>query len=97
MRSRYVAFTMANGDYLLESQHSMTRPSDQIEEIILWAKSVKWLKLEVVSTTVGGADDNEGTVEFKAHFKEGSKKIVIHQHGKFVREFGHWVYFDVVS
>lgn len=96
MRSRYVAFTMANGDYLMDSHHSMTKKMARRSELVLWAKSVKWLKLEIISTKDGGEDDTEGIVEFKAHFKDGSKKKVMHQHGKFLREFGHWVYFDVV-
>lgn len=97
MRSRYVAFTRADGDYLMDSHHSMTRKSVRKEELVHWAKSVKWLKLEIVNTKGGGEDDTEGIVEFKAHLSEGSKKKVMHQHGKFLREFGHWVYFDVVQ
>ena len=96
MRSRYVAFTMGNGDYLMDSHHSMTKRLDRKGELVLWAKSVKWLKLEVIKTVDGGEDDTEGIVEFKAHFKEGKKRKVMHQTGKFYREFGHWVYFDVV-
>lgn len=96
MRSRYVAFTMGNGDYLMDSHHSMTKRLDRKGELVLWANSVKWLKLEVIKTIDGGEDDTEGIVEFKAHFKEGKKRKVMHQTGKFYREFGHWVYFDVV-
>ncbi|MDG1333803.1 MAG: YchJ family metal-binding protein [Crocinitomicaceae bacterium] len=96
MRSRYTAFTMANGDYLMDSHHSMTRKSARKNELVFWAKSVKWVKLEIVNTVDGGEDDTEGIVEFKAHFCEGSKKKVMHQNGKFLREFGHWVYFDVI-
>lgn len=96
MRSRYTAFTMANGDYLMESHHSMTRKSARKDELVQWAKSVKWLKLEIVKTIDGGEDDTEGIVEFKAHFREGKRRQVMHQTGKFLREFGHWVYFDVV-
>ncbi len=96
MRSRYTAFTMANGDYLMESHHSMTRKSARKNELVLWAKSVKWLKLEIIKTVDGGEEDSEGIVEFKAHFREGKKRKVMHQTGKFLREFGHWVYFDVV-
>lgn len=97
MRSRYVAFSKADGDYLMESHHSMTRKSVQKKELVYWAKSMKWLKLEIVNTIDGREDDSEGIVEFKAHFRDGSKKKVMHQQGKFLREFGHWVYFDVVQ
>lgn len=91
MRSRYCAFTKANGDYLLLSHHSSTRPSNA-NELVSWAKSVKWIKLEIIYTTGGSESDLEGTVEFKAHFKEKGRKKFIHEDSKFVREFGHWSY-----
>lgn len=74
----------------------MTRKSARKNELVQWAKSVKWLKLEIVKTIDGGEDDTEGIVEFKAYFREGKRRQVMHQTGKFLREFGHWVYFDVV-
>ena len=92
MRSRYTAFTKAKGDYLMESHHSSTRPTDEKNAIIEWAKSVKWLKLEVLNTTFGSKDDSEGTVEFKAHYKRGIFKEFIHENSKFIRENGCWVY-----
>ena len=92
MRSRYTAFTKANGNYLLESHHISTRPVDEMNEIIAWAKSVKWLHLEIISVSAGGIDDVEGTVEFKAHFKSKGKKDCIHEISKFVKESGIWYY-----
>lgn len=97
MRSRYTAFTLADGGYLLESHHASTRPVDEMAEIVSWAKSVKWVKLEIVKTIDGGANDEVGFVEFKAHLLEGGKKVVMHQKSKFVRENGLWVYFDLVD
>lgn len=91
MRSRFVAFTQANGDYLMLSHHSATRPENS-DEIVSWAKSVKWLKLEIINKSGGAENDSEGTVEFKAHFKERGRKRFIHENSKFVREFGNWVY-----
>ena len=96
MRSRYTAFVLADGDYLMESHHSSTRPSARKKELVQWAKSVKWLKLEIINTTAGAENDDEGTVEFKAHFKDRTKPQFIHQNAKFVREYGCWAYLDVV-
>ena len=97
MRSRYTAFVMHNGDYLMESHHSVTRKQISKQEIIAWAKSVNWIKLEVLNTSMGGERDMEGTVEFKAHFKEGKIARYIHEHSKFVREYGQWVYIGIVE
>ena len=96
VRSRYTAFVLADGDYLMESHHSSTRPSARKKELVQWAKSVKWLKLEIINTTAGAENDDEGTVEFKAHFKDRTKPQFIHQNAKFVREYGCWAYLDVV-
>jgi len=97
MRSRYVAFTKGDGDYLMQSHHSSTRPNPEKEEIEKWAKSVKWKGLEVIGSTKGTENDTEGTVEFKAFFKELGRKKVIHENSKFVLEYGVWVYLGKVN
>ncbi len=92
MRSRYTAFTLGMGDFLLKSHHSTTRPTKNIAEIIKWAKSVEWLFLEVLNVKDGGRNDLVGYIEFKAHFTENKKKSFIHEKSKFIRENGDWVY-----
>nr|WP_298539846.1 YchJ family metal-binding protein [uncultured Aquimarina sp.] len=92
MRSRYTAFVLANGDYLMKSHHSSTRPIKEKKSIVKWAKSVKWIKLEVLHTSKGLASDEEGTVEFKAFYFENGTLEVIHENSAFVKENGHWVY-----
>ncbi|TYP75233.1 YchJ family protein [Aquimarina intermedia] len=92
MRSRYTAFVLANGAYLMKSHHSTTRPVHDTEEIVAWAKSVQWIRLEVLGTTKGGHNDKEGTVHFKAYFFEGGIVQVIEEHSLFEREEEHWVY-----
>ncbi|MDG1475512.1 MAG: YchJ family metal-binding protein [Vicingaceae bacterium] len=92
MRSRYTAFTLAYGDYLMESHHVSTRPLSEKAEIVAWAKSVEWDKLEVKSTNKGLENDKEGTVKFKAHFKENGKQRFIKENSKFIKENGVWYY-----
>jgi len=96
MRSRFTAFTQADGEYLTLSHHSSTRPENS-NEIVSWAKSVKWLNLEIINKTGGNENDIDGTVEFKAHFKERGKKRFIHENSKFVREYGKWAYLGFAS
>jgi len=95
MRSRYTAFTKANGNYLLLSHHSSTQPTKEIKEIIAWAKSVVWDHLEIFSIKLGGINDTVGYVEFKAYFFEQQKLKYIHENSKFVKENGVWVYLGV--
>ncbi|MCB9195272.1 MAG: SEC-C domain-containing protein [Flavobacteriales bacterium] len=96
MRSRYTAFVKANGDYLMTSQHSATRPSAQKYEIVRWAMSVKWLKLEIEKVINGNMDDEEGEVIFNAFYMERFQNRRLHEHSKFVKENGHWVYWGAL-
>lgn len=92
MRSRYSAFVLANGEYLMQSHHSSTRPLKEKKAIVKWAKSVEWIKLEVLETTKGTAKDTEGIVTFKAYFYENGKVDVIHEKSAFLKENNHWSY-----
>jgi SEC-C motif-containing protein len=92
MRSRYSAFVIANGDYLMDTHHSSTRPIKEKKAIVKWAKSVQWIKLEVLNTSRGLANDTEGTVTFNAFFYEKGKVDVIHEKSAFVKENNQWKY-----
>ena len=97
MRSRYTAYTLADGDYLMQSHFSKTRPIQEKKEIVRWSKSVKWLRLEILNQTRGQENDAIGTVEFKTYFLDKGELDVIHENSQFVKENGHWVYVDVVK
>ena len=92
MRSRYVAFTRADGDYLMRSQSLKTRPVGEKKNIEQWAKSVSWIGLTIVGTQAGQAGDQTGYVEFRASYLEDGKLKQIHEKSLFRRENGHWVY-----
>ena len=97
MRSRYTAFTMANGDYLMKSHHSSTCPLKEKKAIENWAKSVNWIRLEVVETTDGKSSNTKGTVTFNAYYFENGKVDVIHEKSAFVRENGLWMYLGLAK
>jgi SEC-C motif-containing protein len=92
MRSRYTAFTLANVDYLMRSHHSKSRPIRERQQILTWAKSVKWMGLTIINTQQGEPADTTGYVEFKAVFMENGKVSHIHENSFFEREKGLWVY-----
>lgn len=85
MRSRYSAFVLANGDYLMQTHHESTRPVKEKEAIVTWAKSVQWIKLEILNST-------ETTVEFNAFFTDKGEADCIHENSKFVKENAIWYY-----
>ena len=97
MRSRYTAFTKANGDYLMDSHHESTRPLSEKQHIVAWAKSVEWIRLEVITTSEGLEKDTEGTVKFKAYFKENGRLNHISEHSRFVKENQCWYYIGIVE
>ena len=92
MRSRYVAFTLANTDYLMRSHSSKTRPIKERKSIEKWARSVSWMGLTILQTEAGEATDETGFVEFKAHYLENGKLELIHEKSLFEHENGKWVY-----
>lgn len=96
MRSRYTAYTLADGDYLMKSHYSKTRPIQDKAEIISWSKSVLWMRLVILNTTKGQANDTSGTVEFKAYFMHQGEVDGIHENSEFKKENGHWVYVDMI-
>jgi SEC-C motif domain protein len=92
MRSRYVAFTKADVNYLMRSHHSKTRPVRDRNNIERWAKSVKWMGLVILNTDKGQEYDNSGIVEFRALYVENGQLHELHEKSLFERENGKWVY-----
>lgn len=96
MRSRYSAFTLAKGPYLIETHHSETRNTVDEKELVDWAESVTWVRLEILNTTNGKEENEMGTVEFKAYLKENGKQRFLHENSVFKREFGVWKYYGMI-
>ncbi|MFF2658290.1 YchJ family protein [Kitasatospora sp. NPDC058032] len=92
MRSRYSAFAARDEAYLLRTWHPDTRP-DSVD----FDPGLRWLRLEVLSTTEGGPFHAEGTVAFRAHYADGREEGVLTEHSRFVRHEGAWVYLDALS
>lgn len=92
MRSRYSAFTIADVDYLMKSWHSKKRNLRDKALIRNWARSVQWMKLEIINATAGLEEDEEGWVSFKAYYIEQGKTERIFEHSYFQKENGRWVY-----
>lgn len=93
MRSRYTAFTLRDADHLLRSWHPRTRPA-RAELVDSLSPEVRWLRLDVLSTTAGGPFDDAGTVEFIAISKGPRGREEQHELSRFVREDGAWFYLD---
>jgi SEC-C motif-containing protein len=88
MRSRYGAFVMHLGPYLLDTWHPSTRPAS-----IQFTADQKWLGLTIVAARSTGEDTGE--VEFIARYRIGGASAArLHERSRFVREHGRWLYVD---
>lgn len=97
MKSRYVAFTMANVEYLMRSHHSKTRQVKESKQIKKWAESVQWMGLVILNTQGGEETDDIGYVEFRAVYLEAGQIRQIHERSRFERENRKWVYISGVQ
>jgi SEC-C motif domain protein len=91
MRSRFSAFALDKTDYVLATWHPATRPADVESD-----PDLRWVRLEVLESTGGGMFDAEGTVTFRAHFRDGGQAGVLTERSRFVRHEGRWVYHNPV-
>jgi SEC-C motif-containing protein len=97
MRSRYVAYTRANVDYIANTQiGSAAQGFDKIETK-QWAQSVKWLGLKVLKVVAGTELEQAGNVEFKASYKLNGKLQTITENSLFHKINDQWFYVGFAS
>jgi SEC-C motif-containing protein len=87
MRSRYSAYAVGDGGYLLRSWSAGTRPRH-----VAIDTETTWTGLRIVATTGGALVDDEGTVTFEAHHRTAGRDAVVRERSRFVRDDGAWVY-----
>ena len=88
MRSRYSAYVLGLGDYLLATWHPTTRPTGIDPD----PAGLRWLGLEVRHHVHEGGE--HATVEFVARSKLAGRAHRLHETSRFVRENGRWWYVD---
>ena len=89
MRSRFTAFAVGDAAYLAESWHPRTRP-----DALDLDPGTRWVRLEIVATEAGAEGDERGVVEFRAHWRAGRERGVLHERSRFARHAGRWRYLD---
>ena len=87
MRSRFSAFAVGDTSYLSDTWDASGRPAriDLDDE-------TQWTLLEILGTARGGPFDEDGVVEFKAHYRIGRARGVRHERSRFVKKAGRWLY-----
>lgn len=92
MRSRFSAFAVGDEAYLLRSWDPSTRPRR-----VRLDPEQNWTRLHILSTTGGSLLHTEGTVEFQADYELRGQTDSLHEHSRFRRDDGNWVYLDAIT
>ncbi len=92
MRSRYAAFAVGRREYL-EASHD----PETFQGLRDVGPEPRWTRLEVVDCEEGGPGDQEGWVEFRAHYVVGKNPGMVHERSYFRRLKGGWVYTSGVT
>ena len=80
MRSRYSGFVLGLSDYIAQSWHASTRPSD-----LALTPDSSWLKLDIIKA-------NDKQVHFRAYFKDENEFAVLDELSDFILEENRWLY-----
>lgn len=92
MRSRYSAYALGLGSYLLATWHPRTRPA---ENALALDADTRWLGLNVRCHE--RVDSDHAIVEFVARYRVGGGPAVrLHEVSRFERLAGAWFYVDGV-
>jgi SEC-C motif-containing protein len=91
MRARYSAFVVGDEAYLRRSWHPGTRPPVILAE---GGAPTRWEGLEIEASERGTAFHQDGTVTFRARYRESGRPGALHERSRFTRVDGEWVYVD---
>jgi SEC-C motif domain protein len=94
MRSRYVAFTLGDLDYIEKTcteQASMSFNRVDLERSL---PGTEWLGLEIKGTEGGLGEDSFGAVNFEFRYRNNGKTFTQAERARFRRVDGKWLYDD---
>jgi len=94
MRSRYSAYALRIMPYLLATLHPSQRHDYDEAGAERWAREADWEGLEILDVGADPADENRGSVEFRASYRRRGEHLVHHERAEFRRKDGVWYFFD---
>jgi len=92
MRARYSAFVKKEWKFLHDTLCAEERAGTTPRDLEKGSSGLEWNKLEIHGTRGGGPADDEGEVEFVAHYTEDGADKSLHERSAFFKERGRWVY-----
>ncbi len=94
MRARYAAYVLGEIDYVVNTIPPLQRKTFDRKDAKEWSKNSVWSGLEILSTKGGLEGDKQGTIEFRANFKQGDEEHSHHEISKFVCVNDRWFFVD---
>ena len=94
MRARYTAYAIDDVDFLFASSGDAVRAEFDPAGAHKWARNSVWTGMEVLDVQRGGIDDDEGSVEFVAHYTVKRQPFSHHERSLFKRVEGEWRFID---
>jgi len=88
MRARYTAYVLGRHDYLRDTWAPETCPANLPPD----PPGLRWLGLDVRRHVA--VDPDHATVEFVARSKLAGRAQRLHEHSRFERRAGRWLYVD---
>lgn len=87
MRSRFSAFAISNGEYLMETTLPAKRKDHNKDDLQEWGEINEWTKLEIIQKPT------LNQVEFKAYYKDEKGKMQLHHELSDFQEINNrWYY-----
>ncbi|MGE0547228.1 MAG: YchJ family protein [Kofleriaceae bacterium] len=94
MRSRYTAYVRGAIQHVISTHDAKTRADVDADAVAAWSRETKWQGLEILGTEAGGADDNEGIVEFVARGATNGTAFAQRERSRFRKVEDRWYYVD---
>jgi SEC-C motif-containing protein len=94
MRARYSAHVKTEIDFIFDTTEAGQRDKVDRKQVINWSKNAQWLGLEILNTEAGGPEDDAGTVEFTAHYREKGKRMEHREIAEFKKSDDRWYFVD---
>ena len=94
MRSRYTAYVTGDVKHLGATLDAAGRSDFDADSAKSWAESADWKGLEIVSVEKGGADDEDGIVEFIASYEVDDQLLQHHERAQFKKSGKRWEFIN---
>ncbi len=94
MRARYTAYALHDIDFLYNSSGSEVQQEFDPEASRRWAEGSEWHGMDVLAKEAGEAGDDEGVVEFIAHYSVNGTDFEHHERSLFRKVNGVWKFID---